>query len=90
MIFKFAIRRLSCNTMMDDKDGRSDIPDKLLFDIRAYVTGLLFDPSQFVSDTLHFAAGDKWRRCVCMNIMKPYRDRRARDAHQYTYTLAPR
>jgi len=35
--------------------------------------GLSFDPSQFVSDTLHFAAGDKWRRCVCMNIMKPYR-----------------
>lgn len=45
---------------MDDKDGRGDIPDKLRFDIRAYAWGLLFDPSQFVSDTLHLVAGDKW------------------------------
>lgn len=64
--------------MMDDKDGRGDIPDKLRFDIRAYAWGLLFDPSQFVSDTLHLVAGDKWRRCVCMNIIKPYRETRAR------------
>lgn len=58
--------------MMDDKDGRDDIPDKLRFDIRTYAWAS-FDPSQFVSDTLHFAAGDKWRRCVCMNIMKSLR-----------------
>lgn len=60
--------------MMDDKDGQGDIPDINYASIYVHMLGpLLFDPSRFVSDTLHFAAGDKWRRCVCMNIMKAYR-----------------
>lgn len=44
-----------------------------------------------------FAAGDKWHRCVCMNIMKPYiaamdgekkeRGERSKLAHTDTHTL---
>lgn len=82
MIFKFVIRCLNFNTMMDDKDERCDIPDKLRFDIRAYARGLFI--RSLTVCFRHFAFRGRGQMApVRVHEYNEIVSRDARDAHQY-------
>lgn len=90
MIFNYVTSynvRLSRYTMMDDKDGQSDIPDKLRFDIRAYASAALI--RSLTVCLRHFAfCGRGQMASVRVHEYNESVSGGIRDAHQYAYTLS--
>lgn len=75
--------------MMDDKDGQSDISDKLRFDIRCICLGPLI--RSLTVCLRHFTfCGRGQMAPVRVHEYNETVSRRARYAHQYAYGLAPR